>query len=115
MERVNRIRCEHVATFSDSIDVSLFKCALDDAITILSQKYPGIDSNTIKLECGYDEEYDECELTIIGYSLETDEEYNERVHKNEYNLRMDRARKLDIMKSYLREHPELREELLKIK
>ena len=106
MERIKRIRREHVATFCDSINVSLFKCALDDAITILSEKYPGIDSNAIKLEC---------ELNIIGYSLETDEEYNERVHKNEYNLRMDRARKLDLMKSYLMEHPDLREELLKIK
>ena len=113
MERVNRIRREHVATFYDSIDVSLFKCALDDAITILSEKYPGIDSNTIKLEYECDEEYNECELNIIGYSLETDDEYNERVHKNEYNLRIDRARKLGLMKSYLREHPELREELLK--
>lgn len=104
MKRIKLVRREHVATFCDSIDVSLFKCALDDAITILSEKYPGIDSNAIKLECGYDEEYNECELNIIGYSLETDEEYN---------LRMERARKLDIMKSYLREHPELREELLK--
>lgn len=112
MKRIKMIRREHVATFYDSIDVSLFKCALDDAITVLSEKYPGIDINALKLEY-IDGEYNECELNIIGYSLETDEEYNKRVHKNEYDLRMDRARKLDIMKSYLREHPELREELLK--
>lgn len=113
MERVKRIRREHVATFCDLIDLSLFKCALDDAITILSEKYPGIDSNAIKLECEYDDEYNECELNIIGHSLETDEEYNERVRKNDYNLHMERGRKLALMKSYLREHPELREELLK--
>ena len=115
MERIKMLRREHVATFCDSIDVSLFKCALDDAITILSEKYPGIDSNGIKLEYHNDEEYNECELNIIGYSPETDEEYNKRVYKNEYNLRIERARKLDLMKSYLREHPELREELLKFK
>lgn len=115
MERINMIRREHVATFYDSINLSLFKCALDEAITMLSEKYPDIDSNSIKLEYNNDEEYNECELDIIGYSPETDKEYNERVYKNEYNLRIERARKLDLMKSYLREHPDLREELLKFK
>lgn len=114
MERKNKCRREHVATFSDSIGVSLFKSALDDAITIMSAKYPGIDLDKVRLECEYDEEYNECQLSITGCSLETDEEYSNRLVKECEHNSIVTDLKFREIKLFLDEHPEFRNELLKL-
>ena len=78
----------------------------------IKEKYPEVNDKDIEIEIEYEDAWDETRITLMFSSLETDEEYNERIAKEEKKRYNEKVAKLNSIREFLDANPEMKNEFL---
>ena len=80
MAKKNKYRTIEITSLNYSSVVGVIKI-LEDAVTVATEQYDGVDRNEIELNIEHDDNYGGVIYTIEFRSLETDKEYKDRLAK----------------------------------
>ena len=78
----------------------------------IKNEYPEVNDKDITVEIDFEEEWDETHITLTFSSLETNEEYFERIAKEENARYNEKIAKLNDIRNFLDANPDLKNELL---
>lgn len=78
----------------------------------IKEKYPEVNDKDIEVEIEYEDAWDETHIALTFSSLETDEEYNERIAKEEKKRYNEKVAKLNSIREFLDANPEMKNEFL---
>jgi hypothetical protein len=78
----------------------------------IKEKYPEVNDKDIEIEIEYEDAWDEIIITLKFATLETDEEYNERIAKEEKKRYNEKVAKLNSIREFLDTNPEMKNEFL---
>ena len=78
----------------------------------IKEKYPEVNDKDIEIEIEYEDAWDETHITLIFATLETDEEYNERIANEEKKRYNEKVAKLNSIREFLDANPEMKNEFL---
>lgn len=95
------------------INYEFFINNLTSVRNTIKEKYPEVNDKEINIDIEFDEKWDEANITLIFATLETDEEYNERIAKEETKRYIENVAKLNSIREFLDANPEMKNEFLK--
>lgn len=94
------------------INYDFFINNLTSVRNTIKEKYPEVNDKDIEIEIEYDEKWDEANITLVFATPETDEEYNERIAKEEKKRYNEKVAKLNSIREFLDANPEMKNEFL---
>lgn len=97
------------------INYDFFINNLTSVRNTIKEKYPEVNDKDIEVEIEYDEKWegwDETHIALTFSSLETDEEYNERIANEEKKRYNEKVAKLNSIREFLDANPEMKNEFL---
>lgn len=113
MERKYLLRKFEVNTGGSSyINYDFFINNLTSVRNTIKEEYPEINDKDIEIEVEYEVSWDETHITLIFATQETDEEYNERIAKEEKKRYNEKVAKLNSIREFLDANPEMKNEFL---